>query len=268
MAVEAGEYAGRAALAAAGLEGCDLSHVMSWSLIPDRPGWTEAPGIAHRLGAGSARALGIDSSTPSVLDMADIADALMVSRRAGPVLCVVTNLITRAVVDHNPIRRYLGDAAAAVVLVPGDQPLILASNEAPTAGNMYDAVYCGRDDGTRYWERSREAMHPMCDMTRYKDLVDTAPYYAEKAIRAVNGWNSADWILAPQDRGWMRETVGKRLDALDRMGPDVFRAYGCIGPCAPIVAWEMARATDDRGQRVATYLHGAGLTQWAGMLAI
>src|SRR6185369_6606485 len=91
-AAMAGAYAGRAALADAGVDPLAIDVVICWDALPDRPGCPAAPKVAELAGATAAHAFDIQQACASVVSSLELAAALIESGRARHVLLTQTHL--------------------------------------------------------------------------------------------------------------------------------------------------------------------------------
>src|SRR5438270_11993884 len=127
--------AGRRALERAGVDAADLDLVIVATLSQDEVTPNTAPLVAHALGAGRAGAFDVGAACTAFLSGLAVGTAQIESGRAGLVLLVGADFVTR-LTDYTDKRSapLFADAAGAVVLGPGGGergaigPIVLGSD--------------------------------------------------------------------------------------------------------------------------------------------
>jgi 3-oxoacyl-[acyl-carrier-protein] synthase-3 len=129
--------AGAAALARAGVDARELDLVLVATMTPDELTPNTAPLVAHALGAEHAGALDIGAACTAFLSGLAVGSAAIESGRAGLVLLVGADFITR-ITDYEDRRTapLFADAAGAVVLGRSEPSAAEGEHEAALIGEV------------------------------------------------------------------------------------------------------------------------------------
>jgi 3-oxoacyl-[acyl-carrier-protein] synthase III len=263
--------AARCALADAGVDGDDVSHVLSWALVPDDVG-AHAPKVAQLAGVRNARAFDVDAACASVVVQMELATALIESGRATAVLCTQSHLLSRAVPDGSRVRHFLGDAATAMVVTA--RPKQIAFQIESDGADAEAVVWC-RADGSRIpWYLAGERFVPGTrDPMRAQQLVANTLSIGSTAIRAVcekasRDPRAIDVIGTIHPRGWVPEGIARSLDLGPERAFSTFARTAHVGGCGVVANLLEARAQGvlKAGAKVALFAQGAGFTRAAAFL--
>src|SRR5262249_34179932 len=137
-----------AALRDAGIDPREVDIVMSYAVVPDRVQVPMSGDVAHLIGARRALAVNVDCACASSLVQIEVARAYLESGLAKVAVLTQSHLMLRATPFIHPAAPGLGDAATALVVVPGEGRLRILSTFNQTHGEYAAAVT---------WVRSRSA---------------------------------------------------------------------------------------------------------------
>lgn len=264
----------RAALADAKVQPEDVSHVLSWALVPDDIG-PHAPRVAQHAGIQRAAALDVDAACASIVVQLQLATALIDAGHAKVVVLTQSHLLSRAVPSVARVRHFLGDAATAVVVSKD-------ANVRPTAfaieseGRDADAVlWCRADGGQQPWFSTGAPFVPGTrDRVRAQELVARTLMTGAQCVRRARELaelkrDDEIGVLATlQPRAWVPEGIARSLGLPAGRAPSTFAQYAHLGGCSVVANLLAARERGllSRGTNVALFAQGAGFTTAAAIL--
>ena len=273
----AGAFAGRAALADAGIDASMIDVVMCWDALPDRPGCPSAPKLAELVGATRAHAFDIQQACASVISSIDLAAALIESGRARHVLLTQTHLAFRCTGFAGPLSANIGDIATAIVVGPSERPGVLSAH-LHSDGRFQMAVLLarGKDDETDTpWFK---AGGPFVFGTRDRHLAqimmkDTVKMgvltIREACERGHVDPKKLDVICAPHPRRWIPGAIAETLGLENAHAPNTYETTAHVGGCGAVANLIEARRRGmlREGSLVALYAQGQGMTRGAALVS-
>lgn len=276
-AIEAAAFAGRAALADAGVDANDVNVVVCWDAIPDRPGCPGAPKVAELLGARRAHAFDIQQACASVVSSLELAAGLVESGRARYVLLTQTHLGFRFCGFEAPISANVGDLATAMLVGPSERPGILACS-LESDGSLKDAVTIarGRDDAsdTPWWTPGGAFFFGTKDRAGAQRIMEQTVDMGARTIReACERGRIApaelDVVCAPHPRRWIPGAIAETLGLPAGAAPHTYETTGHVGGCGAVANLLEARRRGclEPGSKVALYAQGQGVTRAAALLS-
>lgn len=272
--VDAEVRAARAALQDAMVDPEQLDLVLSWSLVPERLSPSNAPAVAHAIGAHGAGALGLDAACATTIAQLTLATAMIESGRARYVLLTQSHLISRANPMMHPASPNLGDAATAMVVGPSERPGVVATRVV-SDGSYHKAVtWCrARDTDPPWWQggpgfypgsRDKDAAQRLARRA-VRIAVDTI---AELLAQARVPVSTIDVLASAQPRRWFPASVAEALGLPESSAPDTFEDLAHVGGCGVVTNLLAARRAGlvQSGARVVLYAMGAGMTRAAALV--
>jgi 3-oxoacyl-[acyl-carrier-protein] synthase III len=140
--------AGAAALERAGVEAAEVDLVLVATMTPDAVAPNAAPLVAARLGAGRAGALDVGAACTGFLSALALGAAQIESGRAGTVLVVGADLMSRLTdPDDRATAALFADGAGAVVLGASAGPTRVGPAVLGADGSRADLVTADRQGG-------------------------------------------------------------------------------------------------------------------------
>ena len=274
---EAEAFAGKAALADAGVAASEVDAIFSWALVPDRLMPSNACRVGDLLGAKRAWSASVDAACASPVMQLNLAAALLESGRARHVLLTQSHLATRTFPMTHPVAPTVGDGASAMLVSVSDVPGILLSHSM-THGEHHDAVvWCrGKTDESDppWWQAggpfSMGSRNPEATRALMQDTVPTAARtVAELAQRSGFAVDSIDVLLSVQPRRWVPLAIAEALGLSPSVAQQTFQSYAHLGGVGPVVNLLAARDAGKltKGARVVMYAQGAGFTRAAVALS-
>jgi 3-oxoacyl-[acyl-carrier-protein] synthase-3 len=270
---EAEAFAGKAALADAGLDARELDACFSWALVPDRYMPSNACRVAHLLGAERANAATIDAACASPVLQLALAAALVESGRAKAILLTQSHLVSRVFPLMHPASPCVGDGASAMLVTASDRPGIGLSHSV-TEGAYYEAVMWCRGKtaetdppwfaaGGPYLMGSHD---PVATKALMRDTVSIGARTVRE-LATVDGFDPEriDVLCSVQPRGFIPRAIAEGLALRPDAAPDTYERYAHLGGVGPVVNLISARERGllREGARVVMYAQGAGFTRSA-----
>jgi 3-oxoacyl-[acyl-carrier-protein] synthase III len=252
-------FAGRRALADAGIEPLDLDLVLVATMTPDEITPNAAPVVAHALGAEQAGAIDIGAACTGWLAALRLAAGQVETGRADRVLVIGAEALTRITDFDDPKTAALfGDGAGAVVVgAAGDGdigPIVLAAD-----GGLADRITCSNE------ERALR----MDGHSTYQVAVKRLSEATVAAVaRAGLELDDVDLFVYHQANGRIIRAVGQRLDLAPARVAD-YVAHMANTSAASIPLTLSLLREDGRlrpGQKVLVAAIGAGFTWGAGVV--
>jgi 3-oxoacyl-[acyl-carrier-protein] synthase III len=251
--------AGGAALAQGGMNAGEVDVVLVATFTQDELLPNAAPVVADLLGAAGAGAIDVGSACSGFLSGLALGAALIESGRAGTVLLIGADLMSR-VIDHQDRRTagLFGDGAGAAVLTGGGAgrigPIVMRSDGA--GANLVTATHT-------------ERVLRMRGQDTFRTAIDRI------ALSTMEALDAAALTLADIDLFVYHQANARILAAVgDRLGLPSGRVVDCIGrygntsaasiPIALCEAEQEGRLL--AGHRVLVGAFAAGLTWGAGVL--
>ena len=283
-ASDLGLAAARGALAAAGLDAAELSHVITATCTPDHLSPSVACIMAGQLGAGPVMAFDFSAACSGFLYGLSLGRSLLAQAPESRILLVCTEALSRRVNWQDRATCVLfGDAAAACIL--SGQPLPGAGASATGAGHaVLEDVICQSDGSQKdlivvgggtscpytLGEGVREDFFiAMQGRETYRHAVRQMVGACE-AILQRNGLGMEDVELFIPHQANMRiiEAVGSRLGVTESQLFTNLEHYGNTSSASiPLALFEALAAGRVRpGGRVLMTAFGAGLTWGAALL--
>jgi 3-oxoacyl-[acyl-carrier-protein] synthase III len=252
-------FAGRRALADAGIEALDVDLVLVATMTPDEITPNAAPLVAHALGAETAGAIDIGAACTGWLAALRLAAGQIETGRADRVLVIGAEALTRLIDYDDPKTAALfGDGAAAVVVgAEGDGdigPIVLAAD-----GGLGDRITCSNED----------RVLRMDGHSTYQVAVKRLSEATVAAVaRAGLELDDVDLFVYHQANGRIIRAVGERLDLAPAKVAD-YVAHMANTSAASIPLTLSLLREDGRlriGQKVLIAAIGAGFTWGAGVI--
>jgi 3-oxoacyl-[acyl-carrier-protein] synthase-3 len=252
-------FAGRRALADAGVDPRDVDLVLVATMTPDEVTPNAAPVVANALGADSAGAIDIGAACTGWLAALRLAAGQVETGRADRVLVIGAELLTRITNFDDPKTAMLfGDGAGAVLVGDAGQgdigPIVLAAD-----GGLADRITASHDDRVLV----------MDGHSTYQVAVKRLSEATVAAIaRAGLELDDIDLFVYHQANGRIIRAVGERLDLEPARVAD-YVAHMANTSAASIPLTLSLLREDGRlrpGQKVLLAAIGAGFTWGAGVV--
>jgi 3-oxoacyl-[acyl-carrier-protein] synthase III len=254
-------FAGRRALADAGVDPLDVDLVLVATMTPDEITPNAAPLVAHELGAETAGAIDIGAACTGWLAALRLAAGQVETGRADRVLVIGAEVLTRLIdYDDQKTAALFGDGAGAVVVgADGDGdgdigPIVLAAD-----GGLGDRITCAND----------ERVLRMDGHSTYQVAVKRLSEATVAAVaRAGLELEDVDLFVYHQANGRIIRAVGERLDLQPARVAD-YVAHMANTSAASIPLTLSLLREDGRlrpGQKVMIAAIGAGFTWGAGVI--
>jgi len=153
------------ALADAGRRGEDVDHVIVSTITPDQLTPGLAPEVARRVGSNEAAAVDVNAACAGFIYALDQAAALVESGRAGLVLVVGAEALSRIIDPGDRGTAVLfGDGAGAVVVAGGELERGCGAFELRSDGTHADLLYASRDERVLRMEGREVYRHAVARM--------------------------------------------------------------------------------------------------------
>ena len=274
-ASDLGLRAARKALADAGVDAKELTHVVGATCTPDVLSPSVACIIAGQLGAERVMAFDISAACSGFLYGLSICSALLAQNPQAKILFVCTEALTRRVnwADRSTCVLF-GDAATACIVsnAPADGMARIEDVVCHSDGVQRDLIVVGGGTRSRYGlgdPVAEDFFITMQGRETYKHAVRNMVHVCEEVL-SRNGLTGADVDLLVPHQANMRiiEAVGSRLDMIgERVFTNVDK-YGNTSSASIPLALAEARAEGRirPGSRVLMTAFGAGLTWGAALL--
>lgn len=270
-----GLKAARKALADAGMEASELTHVIAATCTPDVLSPSVACIMAGQLGTGPVMAFDFGAACSGFIYGLSICRALLSQQPEAKILFVCTEALTRRVnwADRSTCVLF-GDAATACIVAssPGNVVAGLEDVICQSDGTQRDLIVVGGGTSSRYAKGdpvSDDFFITMQGRETYKHAVRNMVHICEDVLTR-NGLTAKDVNLLVPHQANMRiiEAVGSRLDMTgDRVFVNVDK-YGNTSSASIPLAITEARAAGriKAGDRILVTAFGAGLTWGAALL--
>jgi len=273
-ASDLGLKAARKALAEAGIEATELTHVVGATCTPDVLSPSVACIIAGQLGTQKVMAFDISAACSGFLYGLSICRALLAQDPAAKILFVCTEALTRRVnwADRSTCVLF-GDAATACI-VSSSSPAMAEIEDVVchSDGVQRDLIVVGGGTRCRYGlgePVGENFFITMQGRETYKHAVRNMVHVCEELLTR-NGLTGADVDLLVPHQANMRiiEAVGSRLDLTGERVFTNVEKYGNTSSASIPLALAEARAEGRirPGSRVLMTAFGAGLTWGAALL--
>ena len=270
-----GLKAARKALAYAGMEASELTHVIAATCTPDVLSPSVACIMAGQLGTGPVMAFDFGAACSGFIYGLSICRALLAQQPEAKILFVCTEALTRRVnwADRSTCVLF-GDAATACIVAssPGNVMAGLEDVICQSDGTQRDLIVVGGGTSSRYAKGDPvgdDFFITMQGRETYKHAVRNMVHICEDVLTR-NGLTAKDVNLLVPHQANMRiiEAVGSRLDMTgDRVFVNVDK-YGNTSSASIPLAITEARAAGriKAGDRMLVTAFGAGLTWGAALL--
>ena len=274
-ASDLGLKAARKALADAGMEASELTHVIAATCTPDVLSPSVACIMAGQLGTGPVMAFDFGAACSGFIYGLSICRALLAQQPDAKILFVCTEALTRRVNwgDRSTCVLF-GDAATACIVAssPGNVVAGLEDVICQSDGTQRDLIVVGGGTSSRYAKGDPvddDFFITMQGRETYKHAVRNMVHICEDVLTR-NGLTAKDVNLLVPHQANMRiiEAVGSRLDMTgDRVFVNVDK-YGNTSSASIPLAITEARAAGriKAGDRMLVTAFGAGLTWGAALL--
>ena len=274
-ASDLGLKAARKALADAGMEASELTHVIAATCTPDVLSPSVACIMAGQLGTGPVMAFDFGAACSGFIYGLSICRALLAQQPDAKILFVCTEALTRRVnwADRSTCVLF-GDAATACIVAgsPGNVVAGLEDVICQSDGTQRDLIVVGGGTSSRYAKGDPvddDFFITMQGRETYKHAVRNMVHICEDVLTR-NGLTAKDVNLLVPHQANMRiiEAVGSRLDMTgDRVFVNVDK-YGNTSSASIPLAIVEARASGriKAGDRILATAFGAGLTWGAALL--
>ena len=274
-ASDLGLKAARKALADAGMEASELTHVIAATCTPDVLSPSVACIMAGQLGTGPVMAFDFGAACSGFIYGLSICRALLAQQPEAKILFVCTEALTRRVnwADRSTCVLF-GDAATACIVAssPGNVMAGLEDVICQSDGTQRDLIVVGGGTSSRYAKSDPvgdDFFITMQGRETYKHAVRNMVHICEDVLTR-NGLTAKDVNLLVPHQANMRiiEAVGSRLDMTgDRVFVNVDK-YGNTSSASIPLAITEARAAGriKVGDRMLVTAFGAGLTWGAALL--
>lgn len=261
--------AATAALADAGIPAAAVDLILLATLASDDITPASAPEVAHLIGAHDAGAYDIGAACTGFIAAMATAGAFLESGRAGTVLVITAEVLSRFIdPDDRRTAALFGDGAGAVVLTAGVADTAAGSDGPLTAvgpavlgsdGSQADVIRCTREQ-------------PVIAMDGHNTFLAAVSRMAESTVDACTAAHltlaDIDLFVFHQANSRILEAVAERLDL---PAERVVNAIGDLGnTSAASIPLGLAQAREagqlHAGDRVLCAAFGAGLTWGACVL--
>ncbi|MBB5142390.1 beta-ketoacyl-ACP synthase III [Desulfovibrio intestinalis] len=274
-ASDLGLKASRKALAEAGIEASELTHVITATCTPDVLSPSVACIIAGQLGTGPVMAFDFGAACSGFIYGLSLCRSLLAHQPDAKILFVCTEALTRRVNWSDRSTCVLFGDAATACIVTGSPGNVLAGLEdvvCQSDGTQRDLIVVGGGTSSRYAKGDPigdDFFITMQGRETYKHAVRNMVHICEEVLTR-NGLSTKDVNLLVPHQANMRiiEAVGSRLDmAGDRVFVNVDK-YGNTSSASIPLAISEARAAGriKPGDRLLVTAFGAGLTWGAALL--
>jgi 3-oxoacyl-[acyl-carrier-protein] synthase-3 len=252
-------FAGRRALADAGVDPRDVDLVLVATMTPDDITPNAAPVVANALGADSAGAIDIGAACTGWLAALRLAAGQVETGRADRVLVIGAELLTRITNFDDPKTAMLfGDGAAAVLVGAAGQgdigPIVLAAD-----GGLADRITASHD----------ERVLVMDGHSTYQVAVKRLSEATVAAIaRAGLELDDIDLFVYHQANGRIIRAVGQRLELPEEKVADYVAGMANTSAASIPLALGLLREEGRlrSGHRVLVAAIGGGFTWGAGVV--
>lgn len=274
-ASDLGLKASRKALAEAGIEASELTHVITATCTPDVLSPSVACIIAGQLGTGPVMAFDFGAACSGFIYGLSLCRSLLAHQPDAKILFVCTEALTRRVNWSDRSTCVLFGDAATACIVTGSSGNVLAGLEdvvCQSDGTQRDLIVVGGGTSSRYAKGDPigdDFFITMQGRETYKHAVRNMVHICEEVLTR-NGLSTKDVNLLVPHQANMRiiEAVGSRLDMSgDRVFVNVDK-YGNTSSASIPLAISEARAAGriKAGDRLLVTAFGAGLTWGAALL--
>lgn len=279
--LDAETQAAQRAIQAARIDPTDITLVLAFSAVPDRVSPSSAGGIAQRVGAIEARAIGIDAACASGVVQLDMARAFIQSGRVKAALLVHSHLMLRAMPMDHPASPGLGDAASAIVVtsapIGGALNLAVRATEVRTHGEFAQAVTWvrGQDDASdlAWWRCGGDFRPGSRQPEAVKVLMRDTVAYGARTLRAAAAEarvdpERIDVFASVQPRGFLPRAIAQYAGLREDRAVSTYERIAHVGSCGPVFNLLEAKAEGriGRGVWLGMYGQGAGFTRAAAIL--
>jgi 3-oxoacyl-[acyl-carrier-protein] synthase-3 len=257
------EHAAQAASLAldrAGVDAGDVDLVLVATTTSDEVLPNAAPLVAHALGASRAGAFDVGAACTGFLSALAVGSAQIESGRAGCVLAVGADFMSRITdPDDRATAAVFADGAGAVVLVGTDEPSRIGPVVLGADGAGAEHIFVQRAEALirmRGHETFREAVARLSDSTL------AAAHASEVSLAEI------DLFVYHQANGRILSAVGERLGLPAERVVDCIGEYGNTSAATlPLaLAFSEQRGLLGAGDRVLLGAFGAGFT-WGAVVA-
>jgi 3-oxoacyl-[acyl-carrier-protein] synthase-3 len=245
--------AGRRALAGAGVRAADLDLVLVATISNDDLTPAAAPRVAAELGATAAGALDVNAACTGFVSALSLACAQIESGRAGTVLVIGAELMSRIVdPDDRSTAPLFADGAGAVVVRGAERgrigPVVLGAD-----GANADLIYARREEGLLRMQGHETFRHAVDRMAEVSLAASAAAGLELSEI---------DLFVYHQANERILQAVGARLVLAPELVVNCIGRYGNVSAATIPLALEAARQAGSlrNGGRVLLAAFGAGLT--------
>ena len=263
-------FAGRRALADAGVDPSDVDLVLVATMTPDEITPNAAPVVANELGAVNAGAIDIGAACTGWLAALRLAAGQVETGRAERVLVIGAELLTRLIDYDDPKTAMLfGDGAAAVLL--GAEGAGERSGDEPEGRGRIGPIVLAADGslGDRITASNDERVLRMDGHSTYQVAVKRLSEATVAAVaRSGLELEDIDLFVYHQANGRIIRAVGERLDLEPAKVAD-YVAHMANTSAASIPLTLSLLREDGRlrpGQKVLIAAIGAGFTWGAGVI--
>jgi 3-oxoacyl-[acyl-carrier-protein] synthase-3 len=252
-------FAARKALADAGVEPYDVALVLVATMSQDELTPNTAPLVAHALGAERAGAIDVGAACTGWLSGLQLAAGQIESGRAGRVLLIGAEILTRLTdFEDRKTAALFGDGAGAVVLGPeGDGeigPITLAAD-----GSLAETIFATHED-----RKIRMDGHDTFQNAVRRLSEATVSAMATAGLEL----DDIDLFVYHQANGRILRAIGERLELPPAKVADYIGELGNTSAASIPLALGLLRE-DGRlrpGHRVLVAAIGAGFTWGAGVM--
>jgi 3-oxoacyl-[acyl-carrier-protein] synthase-3 len=253
-------FAGRKALADAGVDPYAVDLVLVATMSQDEATPNTAPLVAHALGAERAGAIDVGAACTGWLAGLALGAAQIESGRADNVLLIGAEVLTRMTdFDDRKTAALFGDGAGAVVLGPAANGSSVGPIELAADGSLAETIHASHDDR-------------MIRMDGHDTFQNAIKRLSEATVgtlaQADLELDDIDLFVYHQANGRILRAVGERLDLPPAKVADYIGELGNTSAASIPLALGLLRE-DGRlrpGHRVLVAAIGAGFTWGAGVL--
>lgn len=256
------DFATRAAadaLSRAGVDASDVDVVLVATTSADEMSPHTAPLVAGNIGAGGAAAIDVSSACVGFLSSLVMGAAMIESGRAGTVVAIGADMLSRYLDPDDPQSAMLfGDGAGAVVITASDGD-----------GGIGPSVFSSDPDGRRLIRLDRqELLIRMDGHAVYRRAVEMMAGVTRQVLdRSKFDIEDVDLFVYHQANGRIIRAVGERLGLDGARVVNVVDRFANTSAASLPIALGVA-AEEDRlhaGSRVFLAAFGAGLV-WGGAM--